>query len=598
MSKEKREMLKYSDLVYSYEGIATGKAVKILRNINENDINTKKIDAKDIKNEINRLRDAVFKLKEREEKFIKLRETEIDKDIKSIGEAYILLISEIEYKTIEKINKDSINAEYAVLEIINEIKNKFWSIQDDYLRERIHDLDIIKNQIITKLVGIQTLTIEQILNSIGNKEEIIIVADEIMPSDFSLLKQEKRITGIILAKGGKTSHMAIMAKNLKLPTILGAAHIINNIKPEDYLIIDTYEKVLIINPTKEILKEYNSKKIYKEKEYNKIISDIKNAPITKDNVRIKVMANIEIESDLEKVVEFKADGVGLYRTEFIFINEENIKIPISFLSDEEKQFKIYKSLVEKVGDILPIIIRTFDFEKGQILEESQEKNPVLGMRSIRYCIKNLDIFRHQLRAILRASHYGYIKILFPMITSNEELQAIKTYIEYIKRELESIDEYFDEKIEIGVMLEVPALGFIIDIIKEEVDFIAIGTNDLLQYFLAVDRSNLELNKLYNPYSISFLRFLSFISSQIKDKEVYICGEITSDPFFVIFYLGLGFRSFSVPLYDIPKVKHIIKNISIKDCEEFAKNVLTLKESYNIYQEFETFYKKNFKEKLE
>jgi len=594
---KKKEMYIYNDFIYSYEGIATGKAVKIIRNINENDIDKRKIDNKDIKKEIEKLKHAIKTLIEKEEKSIKTIITNTDNEIKTIGTTYLTLISDLEYRIINKIENELLNAEHAVYEVTNEIRQNFLNLEEEYFRERAHDFEIIRNQIIIKLKGNFNLSLEDILNSYYSDNKIILVIDEITPSEFSYLKKDKRIKGLILGKGGRTSHMAIMARNLELPTILGAAQIINNIDKDDLIIIDTYyRKAIIINPDKYTQDEYVYIKSNKDKKEQKLKDTTsKTITTTKDNIRIKMMVNIEIDNDIKKVNELKTDGIGLYRTEFIFLSDNDKKISRS-INDEEVQFNIYKKVIENIGSYTPFIIRTLDIEKGQIDEEEPDKNPALGMRSIRYCIKKLDIFKTQLRAILRASHYGYIKILFPMITNVEELKMIKTFLESVKKDLESSDEYFDNKIEIGIMLEIPSLTFSLDLIKPKVDFIALGTNDLLQYFFAVDRSNVELNYLYNPYSISFLRFLKFISSGTTDKEIYLCGEITSDPFFIIFSIGIGFRAFSVPLSDIVKIKHIITNLTIKECENFADTILSLTNSDDIMSEFEKFYNKIFKEK--
>jgi len=237
----------------------------------------------------------------------------------------------------------------------------------------------------------------------------------------------------------------------------------------------------------------------------------------------------------------------------------------------------------------PVVIRTFDIGRNHIKDEKIEKNPFLGLRSIRYCLVNSGLFKTQLRAILRASHYGYVRILIPMITNLDEVKMIKMLIEEVKRELMIEGTFFDEDIEVGVMIEIPAAAMIIDLIASLVDFISIGTNDLLQYTLAVDRSSPDLSYLYNPYSLSFLRIIDYAVKKIGNKPLYVCGEIASDPLFVIFFTGIGIRSLSVNIYDIPKVKDLLGNIKASECQALAEEIMTVGNDDEIRKKLKYYY---------
>ncbi len=262
--------------------------------------------------------------------------------------------------------------------------------------------------------------------------------------------------------------------------------------------------------------------------------------------------------------------------------------------DEEKQFKVYKKLAIMTNP-KPVVIRTLDIARSHIKDEKEELNPFLGLRSIRYCLVNSGIFKTQIRAILRASHYGYVRMMIPMVTNLEEVLTVKMLVEEVKKELIMEEVFFDEDIELGVMIEVPSAAMVADLIADSVDFIAIGTNDLLQYTLAVDRSSPDVNYLYNPYSLSFLRLLDYIVSKIKTKSFYICGEIVADPIFIIFAIGLGFKGFSTNVYDIPKTKNLIRNISFEEAREIVQKSLSMDNEYDVKNVLHEYYEAKIRE---
>jgi phosphotransferase system enzyme I (PtsI) len=585
--------IRYSNLNSVFEGIVIGPVIKFLREIEENYIPKKEFSTpKEVEKELQRIQGTSEKLIENEEKYI--NKGGLSKEIENISRSYITLINDLTGHIKKEIQENSINAEYAVTRVIDNFSQRLQKMDDDYLKERVHDLQTIQKRFLAHLMEKNISDLQTFTNTRKHNDSYILVSDEIMPSDFSIIK-EGEIAGIIHGKGGKTSHVAIIARSMEIPTIVGAEKIINYMKDRDLVILDAYDGTVYVNPEFSTLQDYQEKKKKKEKNYKDLIQKTKSLPaITTDNLRINVMANVEVDSDMEKLQYYGAEGIGLYRTEFLFIEDEETKVPLSALMDEEKQFVVYKKLAE-TSHPKPVVIRTLDIGRNHIKDEKTELNPFLGLRSIRYCLMNSGLFKTQLRAILRASHYGYVKIMIPMVTNLEEVHTIKTLIEEVKKELMVEEVFFDEEVEIGVMIEVPSAALIVDLISEDVDFISIGTNDLLQYTLAVDRSSPDVNYLYNPFSLSFLRLLKLIADKIVDKPFYLSGEITSDPLFVIFALGLGIEGISTNIYDIPKIKNLISNISFQECRKIVDTVFQCSDDMEIINILHDFYRDKFPE---
>lgn len=586
--------IKYSELNSVFEGIVIGPVLKFLREIDDKYFPKRELSSEiEVQAEIRKIEQSSKDLVEAEEQYI--TKGNLSKEIESISRSYIILINDIGKHIINEIKNNKVNAEYAVVRVIRRFTERLKNLEDDYLKERVHDLHTIQNRFIGHLMEKDLTDFHSLAKQMDMTESYILVSDEIMPSDFSVIKDEGSITGIIHGKGGKTSHIAIISRSMEIPTIVGAEKILNYINNGDMLILDSYDGVVYINPEESTLNEYRKKKKEKEKLYKDLILKTKSLPaITEDDFRVHVMANMEVDTDIEKLQHYGAEGIGLYRTEFLFIEDDESKVSISVFMDEEKQFEIYKKLASSAHP-KAVAIRTLDIGRNHIKDEKKEQNPVLGLRSIRYCLVNSAIFRTQLRAILRASHFGYVKIMIPMVSNLEEVHTIKTLIEEVKKELLIEGIFFDEEIEWGVMIEVPAAALIADLIAPEVDFIAIGTNDLLQYTLAVDRSSPDVNYLYNPFSLSFLRFLKDICNKIGNTPFYLSGEITSDPLFVIFALGLDIRGISTNIYDIPKIKNLISNISHQECKELIEEVFEIYDDMEIINVLHNFYHSKFPE---
>lgn len=589
MQKKAISELKYEELTPVFEGIVIGPVIKFLRDIDESNIFKKQIDLKDLPKECKKIEKISQKLVLAEEKYIV--ENNLPSDIESISRSYILMIQEIAEKIIAEIKQNAINADYAVISVIANFSQRLQKLSDDYLRERIHDLQAIKNRFLAYLIEKNSTDIHTI-KKLDKKAHYILVSDEIMPSDFSFIKNGN-VAGIIHGKGGITSHIAIIARSLEIPTIVGAEKILSYIKDRDIVILDAYDGSVYINPEKGTLEEYHKKREQKQKDYLELVLKTKNKSAeTLDKTYIQIMANIDVEGDIDKLSFYGADGIGLYRTEFLFLENEESRVSLSVFMDEEKQFLIYSQLAQKTNPN-PAILRTLDISRNHIRDEKIEQNPFLGLRSTRYCLANYGILKTQLRAILRASHFGFVKIMIPMITNLQEIKTIKILLEEVKKELLAEGLFFDEDIELGVMIEVPSAALIIDQIAKEVDFITIRTGVLLQYILAVDKNSSDLAYLYNPFSLAFLRLLKNIVLQSALKPVYICGDIVADPLFMIFTLGVGFKGFSSSLYDIPKMKHLITQVSQQECKDLVDRVLEQNSDEEILALLKQFYNTNF-----
>lgn len=478
-----------------------------------------------------------------------------------------LLINE----TINKIKKDQINVEWALQKSIQSLVDIFFKMGDEYLRDRKMDIYHVGNLILRNLTGHHQESITDL------NEKSIIISHDLSPSDLVQMKKDK-ILGFVTEAGGKTSHISIMAASFEIPAVVGLKGIVEHAKPEDPVIIDGDEGFVVINPTKKEFECY-LKKHQKFKYYERELLKLKNLKVeTKDGFSLKLMANIETNLEIPMAQKQGAEGVGLFRTEYLFLNRKN-------LPSENEHFQLYKEVVEGFAPH-PVIIRTLDIGGDKNIHQFKlnEANPALGLRAIRYSLIQLDVFKAQLRGILRASHYGYLKIMYPMISGLEEVQQANEILEDVKVSLTKEGIPFNKKIEIGIMIETPSAAVIADMFASVVDFFSIGTNDLTQYVLATDRTNEMVAHLYQPLHPSVLRLIQrvLISAENADIEVGICGEMGGDPLSALILLGLGnVGSLSMDTHSIPKIKKMIRSISIKDARDISKKVFSLTSSKEI-----------------
>lgn len=544
-------------------GVAFGKAL-LLKEQNII-ISTKKIAANSIEKEINRFINGRFKticqLKDIKNKVKQALDTKQE----AIFEGHIVLLEDIELEQdiTTLIQEELFSADAAVYSVIENQAKALEKLEDKYLKERAIDIRDIGTRLLKNILNIPIID----LNTIA--EEVIIIATDLTPSETAQLNLNK-VLGFITDFGGNTSHTSIMARSLELPAIVGTSVITQKVINGDYIILDAVNNKIYINPTDKIITELNTiKQQYITEKYQ--LNQLRCLPsITSDGHKVRVCANIGTIQDITKAQQNGAEGIGLYRTEFLFMNRNT-------LPTEEEQFQAYKEVAESMNN-QAIVIRVMDIGGDKNLPYMNlphEDNPFLGWRAIRIMMDRKDILHTQLRAILRASYFGKLRIMYPMIISVEEIQQLNTELNYLKIQLKNEGKQFDNNIKVGIMIETPASAIIAHHLIKEVDFFSIGTNDLTQYTLAVDRGNKLISHLYNPISPSILILIKQVidASHAEGKWTAMCGEMASDERAIPILLGMGLDEFSMNSISIPKIKKIIRNTCYQNAKQLAKSAL-------------------------
>jgi len=495
------------------------------------------------------------------------------KEAQYIIDTHILLLQDkfLMENTIKAIKHEKTDAALALKKTIDGLRKHLANINDEYMQERTSDIDYIEQRILRNLAGIKSDIIT------ASKEKIIIVANDLSPADTVNLNVNE-VLGFTLDCGGRTSHTAIIARALKIPAVVGLKDITSRVKTGDTMIIDGIHGVVIINPTPDKFLQYSQQKSQYD-EFEMGLLKYRDLPAeTCDGFRIKLLANIEIMEELPSVIDYGAEGIGLYRTEFLFLNRKD-------LPSEKEQFEIYKKVTETISPN-PVTIRTLDIGGDKFMSQidfAEEINPVMGLRAIRFCLKEIAIFKTQLRAILRASAYGKARILFPMISGIEEVWQTKKILDEVKKELQAEMKTFDPDIEIGIMVEVPSAGTIADLLAKEVNFFSIGTNDLIQYTLAIDRVNEQVSYLYEPLHPAVLRLIRNIinAAHSNGLTVAMCGEMAGEPFYIPILLGLGIDELSMNVMALPRVKRILRSLHYKESKSITDDVFKLSTAQEI-----------------
>jgi len=547
-------------------GVAIGKVFKL----NQPDLSYEKvkISQDETEAEKKRFQEAVAKSKEQLEEIKEKAAQEMGDEEAEIFQAHLLLLDDPELiKAVEeKITNELVNAEASLDEVVDSFVEMFSALDDEYMQERAADIKDIGTRILKNLLDAE-------VRSLANLDEpIILIAEDLTPSDTAQINKEQ-VLGFVTEIGGRTSHTAIMARSLEIPAVVGlGSSLLKEVDSGDRVIVDALEGNLIINPTSKELAEYQAK----QEEYlarKERLNELKDLPAeTKDGHRIEIVANIGTPKDVDGVLRNGGEGVGLYRTEFLYMDR-------SALPTEEEQFQAYKKVAERFNSN-PVVIRTLDIggdKELSYLDLPDEMNPFLGYRAIRICLDRPDIFKTQLRAILRASVYGNLKIMYPMISSIEELRVANEVLAEVKADLQSEGVKFDRDIEVGMMIEVPSAAMTADILAKEVDFFSIGTNDLIQYTTAVDRMNENISDLYKPFHPAVLRLIKRVidAGHREDRWVGMCGEMAGDIRLAPVLLGFGLDEFSMSAIVIPEVKKIIRSLTLTQAKELAEDVLRL-----------------------
>ena len=464
-----------------------------------------------------------------------------------------------------RIREKHFTAAYASSIVLGEYHERFEQMESEYLSERSHDIRDIERQLLTRILGKRR-------KPRVFRENVTVVAHNLTPSQTASMAKE-RVVGFAIDVGGRTSHTAILARALQVPAVVGLKDISRKVVNGDTMVIDGYTGEVIVNPDKKTLASYRRKARYSEKFFNQLYEEISWPAETIDGYEISLSANIELHEEVAAALEWGAKGIGLYRTEFLY--DEGFP-------DEELHFKAYRKAVRTLRG-RELVIRTLDAGADKFHEEFvgfEEPNPFLGCRSIRLCLQKPDIFRSQIRAALRVSVYGPVKIMLPMISTIEELRSAKEIISDVRVELEAEGVEMAPRVPVGIMVEVPSIALIIDRVADEVDFFSIGTNDLVQYSLAVDRVNEHVAHLYQPSHPGILRLVQEViaASNRAGIQVSICGEMCSEPAYALLLMGLGLRHFSLSPIAIPTVKRIIRQVTMKEAVEVAERCLSAEQS--------------------
>ena len=492
----------------------------------------------------------------------------------SIFDAHAMIVGDASFadKVVQKIEDEQVNAEWALSEVQEELQARFASFDNDYLRERVADVKDVAERVLTNLQGIAHHDLSEI------KHDVIIIADDLTPSD-TVHFNRRPVVGFATETGGRTSHTSIIAKSAFMPAVIGVPRLTKMVDNDELLIVDGYEGTVIVNPNEALVKEYQSRVSRHDEQEKRLLENRDLPAVTRDDRPISLQANIELVEELDDVTRFGAEGIGLYRSEFLYIS----KSPV--LPTEEEHFELYKRLAEAVAPHW-CVIRTFDLGGKKLAREvmgSKEDNPVLGLRALRLCMKHRDMFRTQLRALLRASAFGKIKIMFPLVSGVQELRQVKTLIREIKAELDEAGIPYNKELQIGIMIEVPSAAVIADLLATEADFFAIGTNDLIQYSLAIDRANENVGYLYEPLHPALLRLIKGVIDAGRRAKIPVsmCGEMAADPLYAVVLIGLGLEIFSMNPSAVPVIKNVVRSVRYKECRRIADQVLNKKTAQEI-----------------
>lgn len=506
----------------------------------------------------------------------------------AIFDAHLLVLEDqaLLSETIKEFETTGRNIETCFHAIARRYIEAFAAIDDEYLRERASDLRDVTQRVLQNLLGQSTTNLSRLV------DKRVVVANDINPSDSASIDRSAAL-GIVTDRGSKTSHAVIVARSLKIPAVVGVGDLTTRVKEGDWLIVDGYDGVVIINPTEQTLFRYGQIRIQKTSFEQRLIEANRQPAITLDGVAVKLMANIEKVDETTMVRDYHAEGVGLFRTEYLYLSSAR-------MPGEQEQFIAYKTVVEAVAPH-PVVIRTLDLggDKQMVGKTDlfpEEDNPFMGFRAIRFCLENPAIFKEQLRAILLASSFGKVRLMFPMISGSDELARAVSVLNEAKEELRARGQHFDEKLEVGSMIEIPSAAMTSDLLARQCAFFSIGTNDLIQYTIAIDRVNNRIAHLYEPTHPAVIRLLKRTVDEARKAGIpsAVCGEMAGDPVFVPLLLGLGVDELSMTPPLIPAVKYIVRSITMADAKDLAAKALTMGSGRDIFNLCDAFYRARVK----
>jgi phosphotransferase system enzyme I (PtsI) len=498
----------------------------------------------------------------------KLESHNVIKEHALILETHLMMLKDPSFlgRVKKLIRRDHINAEWALKIALQEIEDSFAAIGDEYIKGRVADTSFVGERVLMNLIGRE-------IKGFHLMEKSIIVAHDLSPADTAMLNKEK-VLGFATDVGGQTSHTAIIAHSLEIPAVVGLEKASTIINPGDTLVLDGISGVVIVNPSESQIADYEQRARSHLNLELKLQEKAMDPAVTQDGHPVPVMGNLEFKEEVKTVLEHGAEGIGLYRTEFLYLNRDDIP-------SEEDHFEAYKTVVEAVSPYITVI-RTLDLGGDKLYahlgELKKETNPAMGLRAIRFCLKEVEIFKTQLRGILRASFYGKTSIMFPMISGIEELLRAKEILDKTKQDLRKKGMPFDEDIKVGIMVEVPSAAIIADLLAKEADFFSIGTNDLIQYAIGIDRGNEYVNYLYAPLHPAVLRLIQYTidAAHATGIPVSMCGEMAGRTIYTPILLGMGIDQLSANAFAIPHIKEMARKIDLNHCRKIVKKLLAMK----------------------
>lgn len=517
---------------------------------------------------------------------------EVEKNIgpeeAAIFDAHLMVLEDeaLIGETIREFEASGQNIETCFQHVSSRYVQAFSEIDDEYLRERAGDLRDVAQRVLQNLLG----QAENALNRLADQR--IVVATDITPSDSATLDRTAALA-LVMDSGSKTSHAVIVARSMKVPAVVGVRNLTQRVKNGDWAIVDGYDGVVILHPTESTLFRYGKIQEQKKSFEARLLEVNRQPAVTLDGVPVSLLANIENADEVTKAKAYFAEGIGLYRTEFLFLSSAR-------MPSEQEQFLAYKSVAEAMAP-QPVVIRTLDLGGDKPIAGNpdlfpKENNPFMGFRAIRFCLEHQDIFKEQLRAIVRASAHGKVKIMYPMISGTEEMTRANAILEECRVELRGRGVAFDSAIEVGAMIEIPSAAATTDLLAKHCAFFSVGTNDLIQYLLAIDRVNERIAHLYEPTHPALLRMLRQVITDAHRASlpVSLCGEMAGDPVFAPLLLGLGIDALSMSPAWLPSVKYLVRAMTMADARALAAEALTMGSAKEIYARCDAFYRERVK----
>ena len=553
-------------------GICIGKAFLVDRS-GVDIVERYPIAEKNVKNEVKRFKSAVQSAKAALRAIIENSLHDVQKA--AILETQVALLGDkmLYGRTVETIERELVNAEWALETVVAKIRTAFQDMPDAYMRERVTDISHVSDLVMRGLTGVEAQDIGRI------DKRVILVAHDLSPADTSQINLE-RVKGFITNLGGKTSHTGIIAQTLEIPAVVGLEIATQKIRTDDLIIVDGNTGTVVVNPSEKTLLDYEERRTTYERYKAVITRESHLKTETTDHRHFDVLANIEFPEEVVSAINYGAAGIGLYRTEFQYLGR-------SVFPSENELFENYRDVVEVMAP-RPVIFRTLDINGDKAIQPAaghDEQNPALGLRAIRYCLKRPEVFKIQLRAILRAAAFGNVRLMFPLISAYFEIQLAKRLLDEAAASLEKDGLPHKRDIPVGIMIEVPSAVVMADVLAQEVDFFSIGTNDLIQYGLAIDRGNKQVAHMYQPLDPAVIRMIKQTADAARANRipVHMCGEMAGRPLHVPLLLGLGLDELSMHPQAIPRVKHMIRSISLADSRKMVKRIMGLRTAREVFE---------------